>query len=224
MRTAKVPARRSVARAPAYLSLVALLLLAACSSTANVPPRPHPTATPSPMATATSTPAPGPTPVSGLLDEPPSQCPAAPAPQTMSFPQGFGKYPDGVKFFGADIVWIPAPSFPTVAHLEPHGAVEWPTLKITWEVGPDATDAVSVRVTNAQTGVVLWWIHATPPTLASQTLVLDPDVPGPAMYLGAPEKNWKAFDSILLISEAGCYALDATWAGGSWHTVFAAGR
>ena len=141
----------------------------------------------------------------------------------MSFSDGFGSYGSGVRFFGQDIVWIPEPTFPIVAHLEPQGDTHWPELAIVWELGPDATDAVSVRATNTQTGAVLWWVHGAPPDLSSQTLALDADVPGPAMYTGIPEKGWQQFTSSLLIPQAGCYALDATWAGGSWHMVFAAG-
>lgn len=141
----------------------------------------------------------------------------------MSFPSGFGTYDSGVRFFGNGIVWIPEPSFPTVAHLEPQGYTQWPVLAIVWELGPNATDAVSVRVTNTQTGAALWWIHGTPPDLSSQALVLDAEAPGPATYAGAPEKGWQEFHSSLLIPQAGCYAIDATWAGGSWKAIFAAG-
>lgn len=202
-----------------------LLLLAACSSSAMVPPRPTATATatPSPTPSPTATVIPGPLPATQALDVPPANCPSSPQPQTMSFPDGFGNYGSGVTFYGKDIVWIPEPSFPTVAHLEPHGFTRWPELPIVWELGPDATDTVSVRVTNTLTGTVLWWVHGAPPDLSSQMLVLDANVPGPAMYTGIPTHGWQQFTSSLLIPQAGCYALDATWDGGSWHMVFAAG-
>lgn len=202
-----------------------MLLVAACTSATKVPPKPTATATPppTPSPTATATLVPGPRPVSQPLGAPPSSCPASPQPQTMSFPNGFGSYGNGVRFFGKDIVWIPEPSYPMVAHLEPHGYTQWPALAIVWEVGPDAMDAVSVQVTNAQTGTILWWIHDAPPDLSSQTLVLDADTPGPAMYNGVPEKSWQEFKSSLLIPQAGCYEMNATWDGGSWQMVFAAG-
>lgn len=200
-----------------------LTLLAACSSTAKVPPRPTATATPSPTPSPAATAIPGPLPAIQPLGAPPASCPASPQPQTLSFPNGFGSYGGSVRFFGKDIVWIPESSFPTVVHLESHGSTSWPTLAIVWEIGPDATDAVSVRVTNTQTGAVLWWVHSIPPDLASQTLVLDADVPGPATYTGEPETSWQEFHSSLLFTQAGCYALDARWDGGSWQMVFAAG-
>lgn len=203
--------------------MLLLMLLAACSSSAKVPPRPTATATTSPTPSPTATAVPGPLPATQPLGAPPSSCPASPQSQTLSFPNGFGSYESGVRFFGSGIVWIPEPSFPTVAHLEPHGPTQWPALAIAWELGPDATDSVSVRVTNVQTGAVLWWIHSAPPDLASQTLVLDANVPGPAMYTGEPEKGWQQFQSSLLIPQAGCYTLGATWAGGSWQVIFAAG-
>lgn len=204
-----------------------MLVVAACTSTTKVPPRPTATATPSPSPspspTVAATIVPGPQPAAQPLGPPPSSCPASPQPQTMSFPNGFGSYDNGVRFFGKDIVWIPEPSFPTVAHLEPHGYTQWPALAVVWELGPDATDAVSVRVTNTQTGAVLWWIYGAPPNLSSQTLVLDADAPGPAMYTGVPEKSWQEFKSSLLIPQAGCYEMNATWDGGSWQVIFAAG-
>lgn len=207
------------------LLLLLVLALTACSSSAKVPPRPTPTptATPSPTPSPTATRVPGPQPAAQPLGPPPSSCPPSPQPDTMSFPDGFGTYGSGVRLMGKDIVWIPEPSFPTVAHLESRGYTQWPALSIVWELGPDATDAVSVQATNIQTGAVLWWIHGAPPDLSSQTLTLDADVPGPATYAGIPEKGWQQFESSLLIPQAGCYALDATWAGGSWHMTFSAG-
>jgi hypothetical protein len=211
------------------LVLLLLLLFATWSNTAQGPLRtvtaPTPTLTPTPTQTPTPTvtPIPGPRPVASRLAVPPASCPPSPHPQTISFPDGFGTFSSGVRFFGEDIVWIPESSYPTVVHLEDHGAIPWPAVAIVWEVGPDATDAVSVRATNLQTGEVLWWVHGTPPDLASQTLTLDANVPGPALYTGIPEKGWQQFQSALLIPEAGCYALDATWAGGSWRVIFAAG-
>lgn len=209
----------------ACVLMLMLLLLPACSSTAHVPPHPTATATPSPTATATpsATPIPGPLPAIEPLSAPPSSCPATQAPQTLDFPNGFGSYSGGIHLVGGAMVWIPAPSFPTVVHLEPRGATSWPTLAIVWELGPDASEAVSVQATNTQTGAVLWWVHGAPPDLASQTLVLDADVPGPAIYTGVPAAGWQEFESSLLIPQAGCYALTASWAGGSWHVVFAAG-
>lgn len=213
-------------RACAILLLVLLTSLAACSSTAKVPPHPTATATPSPSPTFTpsATAIPGPLPAPQPLGAPPTSCPASPSPpQTLNFPNGFGTYTGDVRLRGSAIVWIPEPSFPTVVHLEPHGAITWPTLAIVWELGPDATDVVSVQATNVQTGAVLWWVHGAPPDLASQALVLDADVPGPATYTGVPAAGWQEFESSLLIPQAGCYALTASWAGGSWRLVFAAG-
>lgn len=217
---------RSRLRARGWALLLLLVLaLPACSSSVKVPPRPTatPTATASPTPSPTATIVPGPLPAAQPLGPPPSSCPASPQPETISFPDGFGTYGSGVRLMGKDIVWIPEPSFPTVAHLEQQGYTQWPTLSIVWALGPDATDAVSVRATNIQNGEVLWWVHGTPPDLSSQTLALDAEVPGPATYEGIPEKGWQQFQSSLLIPQAGCYALDATWAGGSWQMVFAAG-
>jgi len=35
--------------------------------------------------------------------------------------------------------------------------------------------------------------------------------------------QWAEFPGSLTILKAGCYYLEATWPGGSWHITFAAG-
>lgn len=207
---------------------VLVALLASCNSATTQAPSPTPTATatatPSPTVTPTAT-LPGPQAASGPLASPPTHCPAADSKnQTMTFPSGFGTFSGRVEFIGQDIIWLPSTYYPTTLHLGAHGADSWPATKFIWEVGPNALETVSIRVTDLQTNTTLWWIHDTPPTLATQTLVLDPSIPGPAEYHGQPRTNWREWAATLLVPQADCYALDAKWAGGVWHVVFAAGR
>ncbi|HEU5442050.1 MAG TPA: hypothetical protein VFU88_22405 [Ktedonobacterales bacterium] len=220
------PARRF---ALAIVLCVLVVLLASCDPAATQAPSPTPTAT----ATATATPSPtvtpaalpGPQAASSPLGPPPPHCPAASSKnQTMTFPSGFGTFGGRVEFIGQDIIWLPSTYYPTTLHLGAHGADSWPDARFIWEVGPNALETVSVRVTDLQTNTALWWIRDIPPTLATQTLVLDPSIPGPAEYHGQPRTNWREWAATLLIPQSGCYALDAKWAGGVWHVIFAAGR
>jgi len=211
------------------LAVAALCVLAAplagCDSTTSQRPPLSPTATATPSPTITPTALPGPHAAAAMLDQPPAQCPAADSQnQTMSFPRGFGSFSGSIEFVGQDIVWIPRPYYPSTLHLGAHGADSWPVARFLWEIGPNALDTVSVRVTDIETGNALWWIHSTPPDIATQTLVLDPNIPGPAEYHGQPASNWREWAATLLIPQASCYALEAKWDGGSWHVNFAAGR
>ena len=46
---------------------------------------------------------------------------------------------------------------------------------------------------------------------------------GFVMWLGADGAGRDMWSAILYIPAAGCYALDASWPGGSWRVTFAAG-
>jgi hypothetical protein len=36
--------------------------------------------------------------------------------------------------------------------------------------------------------------------------------------------SWTPYWTLLFITLAGCYELQVSWAGGTWHTIFAAGQ
>ena len=100
------------------------------------------------------------------------------------------------------------------------------------EVGPNYSLPVTLRLQNMQTKQLAWWTDAqTPPRAATQTLILDPttdisdvgSVPGvPDVPHGAaePYSEWGLFP---VFFTAGCYALEVSWAGGSWQSVIAVG-
>jgi hypothetical protein len=131
--------------------LLALLLVSGCATTTLV--RPQPT----PLPTATAQP-PNPFPLTAPLDPPPSTCPTAPPLQTRDFRQ-FGNFSGPVRFFGASPIWIPNEYFPHgTIHLESRSleAIDYPGLKILWEMeaGPTGVTSATVRATNINSGVL----------------------------------------------------------------------
>jgi hypothetical protein len=211
--------------------LAVLLLITSCSEPQPVirratHPRP-PLLTPTPLP-------PRPSPVALLLDPPPTDCLASqPPPNTLSVTNQFG-IPGMGKLLGSPPVWITDFSYPvSPLHLEVGGYTDWPQWKVVWEVGPNDTQPVHLQVRNLRTGDLAWW-GSQPDTWVGQTFLLDPkepDVNGPGWYHGfhsgypgALAGQWNEWGSAFLISRAGCYALEATWPGGQWSILFAAGR
>jgi hypothetical protein len=175
--------------------------------------------------TPTPTPTPPLTPVAGLLDAPPTQCPLSPPLDVLNFSQ-FGGFVGSVQFVGHAPVWIPQPylgrgTTPITIDFEQNGYTPFPHTKIVWEVGPDYTHPVSVQLLDLRTGAPAWWVLDA--THYMQTFVLDPAATSVHDH-GSPELGWHEWGSGVYIGEAGCYALDVTWPGGSWRTIIAAGR
>ena len=195
--------------------LLGLLVVSGCATTLVRPlPTPSPTLTPSP---------PNPFPLTTPLASPPTDCPATPPLQHIDFAQ-FGSFSGPVRFFGGAPVWIPDEYFPhPIMHVEPPsaglGPDPYPGFKILWEIGPNTLPPTTARVTNLRTGARGWWGNSNklPPT----KVVFD--IEGGIDH-GEVDTGWHEWGSLLFVPAAGCYALDVRWAGGSWRTIFAAGR
>ena len=194
--------------------LLGLLLVSGCATTLVRPlPTPSPTLTPSP---------PNPFPLTAPLAPPPTTCPTTPPLQTRDLTQ-FGNFSGTVRLFGASPVWIANEFFPHgTIHLESRSleAIDYPGLKILWEVevGPNGAPSATVRATNLSTGVLGWWGNGN---TFPYTVVFD--IQGGIDH-GEVDTGWHEWGSLLFIPAAGCYALDVSWAGGSWRAIFAAGR
>ena len=120
----------------------------------------------------------------------------------------------------------------TILSLGPTGYQEWPQWKWVVEVGPNYAQPVTLDLRNLQTGALAWW-SVTPPRPATQSLVLDPQLDtedvGAVSWLaavphGESAPGWKEWGIFPVFSVAGCYALEARWAGGSWRSVIAVGN
>ncbi len=212
-------ARRASFWGQAMAMLAALVILASCA-----PARTSASPTATPAMAPTATPAPGPSPVTAALAPPPQHCALTPPPHEQSFA-------DGGPLLGSGVFWIRA-GYSAVLHLGPTGYHEWPQWKWVVEVGPNYAQPVTLNLWNLQTGALAWW-SATPPQPATQSLVLDPPLDtesvGPVSWLaavphGESAPGWKEWGIFPVFSVAGCYALEASWAGGSWQSIMAVGN
>lgn len=206
--------------------ILALLAISVAACAPAIPTVNQPTASP----TASATPAVLPSPVAALLDPPPLNCPTSPPLQSRGF-TSFGGFQGGVSLIGHAPVWVPSLYFPqTPVDLElSNGYTPWPGTKIIWEVGPNYSKTVRVTVTDLATGQLAWWgQNEDGPDQSqygsSQTLTLDATSLGPAAYHGPSETGWNEWGSFVYLLHASCYALDVTWPGGHWRSIFGAGR
>ena len=187
----------------------------------------HPTATAVPRATPTPTPTwvayPTPTLSQGTppaLGPAPASCaPPASVPRTLpaTFSGAIGSSPLWVAWFDGPYA---------TRHIKDPGPGNtrygW-EIAITFTIEPEFSQKVVVRGVRLDNGEPLWFGHSMP----SVAVVLDPQQPGLTAddntSMGLSD-DWAAWYTILSIPAAGCYALDASWPGGSWRVTFAAGR
>lgn len=92
------------------------------------------------------------------------------------------------------------------------------TWKLIWMVGPHFSQKVTLHGVNLHTGAALWFQFDGP---IVSSVVLDPLSPNhPVSAAGEGYAEWGSY---IFIPIAGCYALEATWPGGQWRMLFAAG-
>jgi len=212
--------------------VLVLLVLAGCASASAPGGRATPNTVSSATPGATTTTTGGPSPVTGPLAPPPQNCALKPPPQTKHLDSLGGN--SNVQLVGGGVFWIYDGSYQSVLHLGATGYTDWPLWKWVVEVGPNYTQPVTLHLRNEQTGALMWWTDGNmPPGAATQTLVLNPltdledvgSVPGvPDVPHGSPDPGWKEWGLFPLFSSAGCYALEVSWASGSWQSVIAVGN
>ncbi len=196
-----------------------IFMLASCSLPFSSIP-----ATPTPAST-TGLFSPGPSPVPTLLASPPQRCPPSPLVAFKVFPKGWGGYNIDQKLTSHAPVWedFIAPNRPL--HLELGNTYNpWPGKKVLWEVGPDYTQPVTIKVTNLRTREPTWWETGLG---APREWVLVQDQPGDH---GSPEPGWHEWASSVFFFQAGCYVMDVSWPAGKswpsghWRIIFPVGR
>lgn len=198
-----------------------LFILTACDQSSVSPPSPGSTI--GPIASVTAPPVLSPTPLGGVsakLGSLPQHCPAGPTPQEI---------PQITSAIGTSPVWAGAfQKIPLILGWTPgdanlyHGQYGW-GHKFLWVVDANYHEFVTLRGFNVQDGApLLPEAEESAPTSTLTSLVLNPQDPQnpPQRHIG----HWIEFPGGIIIPKAGCYELIATWAGGSWHAVFAAGE
>ncbi len=201
------------------LAVTLLFMLTSCSLPFSSVP-----ATPTPTSTTTLF-SPGPSPAATLLAPPPQHCPLSPPVAFKVFPKGWGGYNIDQKLTGHAPVWEDFITPDRPLHLETGNAYNpWPGVKVLWEVGPNYTQPVTIKVTNLRTGEPTWWETGLG---APREWVLVADQPGDR---GSPEPGWHEWASSVFFFQAGCYAMDVSWPAsqgwpaGHWRIIFPVGR
>lgn len=230
-------AARALVRATVFL--LALLLLGGCGTgqpsaagqaTATLPGAPEAT----PLPTGTATPGAGPTPVTGLLDPAPTNCPVSSPLQMLTQENFGGGFSSPISFLGASPVWqFGLPQGGGTLNLNQNGAEPLPGTKVLWVVGPNYAQPVTLSGQEVRTGAPLWFTVFAPnfrltsdlqavPSFTT-TATLDPAAPN----RGSTDNStghWTIFGIGITVVAAGCYQLDVSWPGGSWHAIYAVGR
>jgi hypothetical protein len=115
------------------------------------------------------------------------------------------------------LVWDPGTALTT------HEEYGW-GHKLLWVVATHLQGAVTIHGTNLRTGTPVYpdaeYAEASSTPAA---LILNPSDPTVVSQDANRDDQWTQFPGGLTVPGAGCYSLEATWPGGSWHLTFAAG-
>ena len=223
-------ARPQSYRAAMFWSLL-ILLAVACSGCSTTPTTHQTTPTP-PMPTLTPIPtdpsslAVRPPPFSGALADPPTDCPTAPVLQSISGTNFGGGFYGAYTFYGATPVWgWPGEAGATIHFQDFIGDGGWPDLKNLWVIGANFYKPVTLSGHDLRTNTPLWFhfLNGSAPATYTTSAVLDPAIPNRGSAINK-EGRWEIWGIGLVLLQAGCYELDATWDGGTMHTIYALGR
>lgn len=210
-----------------------LLLLTACTASSSLQAGHTPTANgsiPTPLATAQPEPSPTPSLFGGAeasLGPLPQTCSLGPIrmPKTISprFAPAVGAGPawgvgiGSYKQVPLALVWSP-----NDASAE-HTQYGW-AHKLLWVVATHVQGAVTIHGVNLRTGTPVYPdAEYAEASSTSTALILNPSDPTVVSQDANRDDQWTQFPGGLTVPGAGCYSLEATWPGGSWHLTFAAG-
>ena len=209
-----------------------LVVLTACDISSSGHSGPSPTtsaALPSKTPAAQSEPSPTPSPFGGAsaqLGPPPQTCSPSSIHTLKTISSHFGPAVGagaawGVGFSSSlqgplTLVWV---GDDTSDHIQDG----W-SHKLLWIVATHLQGAVTIRGGNLQTGTPLFPDAVYAETASTPTtLILNPNDPAVSSQNPNQDDQWTQFPGGLTVPGAGCYALQASWPGGSWHLTFAAG-
>jgi hypothetical protein len=168
------------------------------------------------------TPFPTPTPFAPPLGPIPTTCaPSATQPSV-------GGIPNGATAVGAGSVWLDAfdGARATIAITrdasDPYSLYGWP-IPIALAFKSGFTQPVTLRGDSLADGHPLWLRFGDPDGTPVPLFTLDPgDAQGLGVNGDSTGTRW--WNGTLYLPGSGCFALEASWPGGQWRTVFAAGH
>jgi hypothetical protein len=137
-----------------------------------------------------------------------------------------GSFVGDAVFVGRSPVWnlglTPGQSLPL-----PVTPFTYPGTKIMWIVGPEYHQPVILSGHDLSTGAPVWFdlganVAGGGPGNPMTRAVLDPTNPNRGETTNA-SGIWNIWGILLYFFTAGCYQIDAAWAGGSWQVVVAVG-
>src|SRR5262249_20199905 len=152
--------------------------------------------------------------------------------QTMSQDNFGGGFSGMVIALGVSPIWGWPSAAGATIHFEQFGYNPWPNMKNLWLLGPNYNKPITLTGHDVRTGTPLWFqlfpsieqpIAAGDEGTYTTNAVLDPANPN----RGGTDNStghWNIWGTGIIVLQAGCYELDATWAEGSWHTIYALGR
>lgn len=98
-------------------------------------------------------------------------------------------------------------------------------MKDLWVIGPNYDKPVTLSGHDLGTNTPLWFhfLNGSAPDIYTTSALLDPASPNRGWATNS-SGHWGIWGLGLVLLQAGCYELDATWDGGAWHTIYALGR
>ena len=185
-------------------ALVGLAVMAtACSAESSV-------RSPSPSPTAVSTS------IQVTYGPAPKDCPESPQPKLVS--------PFSNPVVGQAPLWAggfePGTPAPLLTHRGPREAMGIP-FKV-WVMAPGSKTVVQVTITETRTATAAWISQAA--DSSGSTATFDPTRTNVVSSPTASDAGGViGFPSSVSIARPGCYEIEASWPGGQWKQIFAAG-
>lgn len=204
------------------LATLALTMGACAQSTATARPTATtaPTATPLPTVPSgtsgggTVLPSPTALPASGALGEAPQNCPSLSPLQSVT-PSEFG------MAAGAAPVWVSgftgSQAVLRVGANATHGQFGWGGA-LQWNVGLPFPGPVTIQGYPQSSATPPLWFQS-----GSQAATTEPTLQ-PSQAGAGSDASWDKFPVTILIPQAGCYVITASWHDGSARIMFAAGQ
>ncbi len=150
------------------------------------------------------------------LGELPSDCPPAPLAMNVN--------PDVGVAVGGYPLWVTMISYSAALKFygkDQYTSDGWPA-KVIWSVQTEYQGELTVHGANLKDGTPLKFDPF--PNSASGSVSTTLKIDTRALNVSPTYLHWVSLPGAIYVSEAGCYALEMDWPGGSWRITFPAGQ